>query len=171
MNQENDLQKAIDDITRSDAQKQADADLVAEIAQKFAEKAKAVPVENTEAGMGDLQLPTPEVPKIPEIGTVENGVPMPPSVENGGINNDGGNTRMDADVQQMKEVAMRDLMPLMDKLELSAEQKFNLCIDMLSVLRDKSMLTRAHEATRGIMDEGARAKALVRFVDVLNEMK
>lgn len=216
MNQENDLQKAIDDITKnSDAQKQADADLVAEIAAKFAEKAKAVPVaesggEGAEgagalgaegAGALGAEMPGAEMPQIPEVGMPE-GMPMPPNmgasmgvganggagatdggvagagVSNGGmINNNGGNmggetgAKMDADVRLMKETAMRDLMPLMDKLELSAEQKFNLCLDMLAVLKDKSMLARAHEATRGIMDEGARARALVRFVDVLNEMK
>ena len=156
-NNDNDLQKAIDDITKEDAAVGGNGNLVEEIAAKLAEKAKAMPEGDAQVA----EMPVPEV-KAPE-NIPEMGMPMPPAPAPSGLGED-------ADVQQVKVEALRDLAPLVEKLEMSAEDKFKLYDEMVMVLKDKGILGKMHEAARSMADEGERAKALLKVVETINSL-
>lgn len=156
-NNDNDLQKAIDDITKEDAAVGGNGNLVEEIAAKFAEKAKAMPEGDAQVA----EMPVPEV-KAPE-NIPEMGMPMPPAPAPSGLGED-------ADVQQVKVEALRDLAPLVEKLEMSAEDKFKLYDEMVMVLKDKGILGKMYEAARSMADEGERAKALLKVVETINSL-
>ena len=208
---ENDLQKAIDDITKNDADNSSDVDLVAEIAAKFAEQAKTMPegdvnknnVNVGEAGFGAPDLPVPEMPDV-------NGSGMPPVGENGGfvdnsgagadggvmngaaavgaefVANYGGSAGvsdaevgvgagekkvvLNADLAKVKNEALRELAPLVDKLNKSAEEKFALFLEILENLNDKTVVEKMYEAAKGIADEGKKAEALLKVVEILNKL-
>lgn len=160
-NNDNDLQKAIDDITKEDAAVGGNGNLVEEIAAKFAEKAKVVP--EGDAQVAEMPVPEVKVPEnIPEIG-----MPMPPAPAPAPAPSGLGE---DADVQQVKVEALRDLAPLVEKLEMSAEDKFKLYDEMVMVLKDKGILGKMHEAARSMADEGERAKALLKVVETINSL-
>ena len=205
---ENDLQKAIDDITKNDVGSSSDVDLVAEIAAKFAEQAKTMPEGDTnksneisvgEAGFGAPDLPVPEMP-----GT--NGGGMPPASGAGdfvagadaasgaaavgaqfvanyggetgnnsgadvmaGADNSEKNTMLDADLMKVKNDALKELAPLVEKLDKSAEEKFALYVNILENLNDKTMVEKMYEAAKGIVDEEKKAEALLKVVEILNK--
>ena len=206
---ENDLQKAIDDITKNDVGSSSDVDLVAEIAAKFAEQAKTMPEGDTnksneisvgEAGFGAPDLPVPEMP-----GT--NGGGMPPASGAGdfvagadaasgaaavgaqfvanyggetgnnsgadvmvGTDNSEKNTMLDADLMKVKNDALKELAPLVEKLDKSAEEKFALYVNILENLNDKTVVEKMYEAAKGIADEEKKAEALLKVVEILNKL-
>lgn len=203
---ENDLQKAIDDITKNDVGSSSDVDLVAEIAAKFAEQAKTMPEGDTnksneisvgEAGFGAPDLPVPEMP-----GT--NGGGMPPasgagdfvagadaasgaaavgaqfvanyggsaSVSGAGVGVSAGEEKvvLDADLMKVKNDALKELAPLVEKLDKSAEEKFALYVNILENLNDKTVVEKMYEAAKGIADDGKKAEALLKVVEILNKL-
>lgn len=205
---ENDLQKAIDDITKNDVGSSSDVDLVAEIAAKFAEQAKTMPEGDTnksneisvgEAGFGAPDLPVPEMPDV-------NGGGMPPASGAGdfvagadaasgaaavgaqfvanygsetgnnsgadvvaGADNSEKNTMLDADLMKVKNDALKELAPLVEKLDKSAEEKFALYVNILENLNDKTVVEKMYEAAKGIVDEEKKAEALLKVVEILNK--
>lgn len=203
---ENDLQKAIDDITKNDVGSSSDVDLVAEIAAKFAEQAKTMPEGDTnksneisvgEAGFGAPDLPVPEMP-----GT--NGGGMPPAsgagdfvtgadaasgaaavgaqfvanygssagVSDAGVGVSAGEEKvvLDADLMKVKNDALKELAPLVEKLDKSAEEKFALYVNILENLNDKTVVEKMYGAAKGIVDEEKKAEALLKVVEILNKL-
>ena len=71
------------------------------------------------------------------------------------------------DLESIKKDALIELRPLVDKLELSAEEKFDIYLLLLRSTDDKSIIAPAYAAARGIADESKRAQALL---DVIKEI-
>lgn len=135
-NNASDLQKAIDDITKS-----------------VGENAAVDTVEQMEARLKEqLQVPAP-APVVPAEA-------MPPVP--------GAKVPMDGETQKVKEAVLRDLAPLMGKVEMEPKQKFELYREMLTVLGDKSVLSGMHEVAKGIGDEGERAGMLLDIIRLLS---
>lgn len=67
----------------------------------------------------------------------------------------------------IKQEALSELRPLVDKLDLSPEDKFNTLLLIIRSTDDKSLVPKAHEAAKGIEDESARASALL---DIIKEI-
>jgi hypothetical protein len=63
--------------------------------------------------------------------------------------------------------AISELRPLMDKLNLPAEEKFDLYLLIIRSTDDKTLIAPAHEAAKLIADETRRANALV---DIIKEI-
>jgi len=63
--------------------------------------------------------------------------------------------------------ALQELRPLVDKLDVSAEEKFDTYLLLLRSTDDKELIAPAHEAAKGIADETRRAQALL---DVIKEI-
>lgn len=73
-------------------------------------------------------------------------------------------------MQQVKEAALRDLVPLLDKLTLDPLQKFNIYRDIFENLRDYSILEPAYKAAKEIPDETKRAESLLYLVEFIDKM-
>jgi hypothetical protein len=72
-----------------------------------------------------------------------------------------------ADLVNIKRDALAELRPLVDKLTLPPEEKFNTLLLIIRSTDDTSLLSAAHAAARAIPDENRRAQALL---DVIKEV-
>lgn len=75
-----------------------------------------------------------------------------------------------ADVQSIKEAALKELFPIMNRIELKPEKRFELYCEMMEVMKDKAILKPAHEAAKEIKDEKARAGALVCLIETIEKL-
>lgn len=94
----------------------------------------------------------PPMPEMPEIPTIT--PPVPPAAPTG-------------DLDAIKQEALGELRPLVDKLNVSAEEKFDTYLLLLRSTDDRTLIEPAHEAARNIADEARRAQALL---DIIKEI-
>lgn len=71
------------------------------------------------------------------------------------------------DLESIKQDALSELRPLVDKLNVSAEEKFDTYLLLLRSTDDQALIAPAHEAARNITDEARRAQALL---DIIKEI-
>jgi hypothetical protein len=71
------------------------------------------------------------------------------------------------DLETIKQDALSELRPLVDKLNVSPEEKFDTYLLLLRSTDDQALIAPAHEAARNIADEARRAQALL---DVIKEI-
>jgi len=71
------------------------------------------------------------------------------------------------DLEDIKKDALTELRPLVDKLQLEPQEKFDIYLLLLRSTDDKTLIAPAHEAAKSIPDESARAQALL---DVIKEI-
>lgn len=75
------------------------------------------------------------------------------------------------DLTGVKSEAINELRPLVDKLNLPAEEKFDTYLLLLRSTDDRSLIEPAHEVAKQITDETRRAQALldiIKEIDFLN---
>lgn len=70
-------------------------------------------------------------------------------------------------LETIKKDALLELRPLVDKLDLAPEEKFDTYLLLLRSTDDKSLIPPAHIAAQAITDETRRAQALL---DVIKEI-
>lgn len=97
--------------------------------------------------------PTPELSPVPTVTTPE--TPATPDNLN---------------MRQIKESALRDLVPVLDHLKINVSQKFNIYKDIFEELRDYSVLKPAYEAAKEIPDDTERAEALLYLIESIDKM-
>ena len=73
----------------------------------------------------------------------------------------------DGDLETIKKDAIVALRPLVDKLQLAPEEKFDTYLLLLRSTDDKTLIAPANEAAKGITDETRRAQALL---DIIKEI-
>lgn len=74
----------------------------------------------------------------------------------------------------IKKDALLELRPLVDKLNVSAEEKFDTYLLLIRSTDDTNLIGPAHEAAKAISDETRRAEALldiVKEIDYLSQQK
>lgn len=71
------------------------------------------------------------------------------------------------DLNSVKREALDELRPLVDKLNVSAEEKFDTYLLLIRSTDDKTLIEPAHEAAKAIADETRRAQALL---DIIKEI-
>ena len=71
------------------------------------------------------------------------------------------------DLDSIKKEALSELRPLVDKLEVSPEEKFDTYLLLIRSTDDENLIGPAHEAARSIEDEARRAQALL---DIIKEI-
>lgn len=71
------------------------------------------------------------------------------------------------DLDSVKKEALEELRPLVDKLNVSPEEKFDTYLLLLRSTDDRALIEPAHEAAKGIVDEARRAQALL---DIIKEI-
>lgn len=110
----------------------------------------AEPIVDTPAPSPATPPPTPSAAPTPATAPV---APTPAS----------GNSNLDS----IKKDALNELRPLVDKLSVPPEEKFDTYLLLLRSTDDTSLIGPAHEAAREIPDEARRAQALL---DVIKEI-
>lgn len=166
----NDLQKAIDDITNT-----TNADPV------FSDPV-AAPSSIPEGDTGELgepigpfpeplaptfDLPQPIAPPAP--APIPEPTPAPtPVVET--IVEPETEAPQTLNTSQVKKAALRDLVPLLDHIDMDALQRFNIYRDIFDDLKDYTILEPAYHAAREIPDEKTRAEALLYLVQSIDKM-
>lgn len=71
------------------------------------------------------------------------------------------------ELESIKKDALTELRPLVDKLNLPPEEKFDTLLLIIRSTDDRSLVPQAHEAAKAIEDDGRRAEALL---DVIKEI-
>lgn len=111
---------------------------------------EVVATENkVETNVSEPLMPAGPMPAAPALD------PMPTS--------DSG----DASLDGIKQEALGELRPLVDKLNVSPEEKFDTYLLLLRSTDDRELIAPAHEAAKNITDEARRAQALL---DIIKEI-
>jgi hypothetical protein len=100
--------------------------------------------------------------------------PMPPSGSPGSSSSDPivsvpsvGSVQDHGNLLDLKQDALKDLMPLVSQLDQTPEEKFKTTMMMIQATDNPDMIKDAYEAAKAIPAEKVRAQALL---DVVNEI-
>ena len=151
-NKDNDLQRAIDEIT-----------------QKGGASNGPKPAAPAPAPMGNPMMSDPAAMKMPAAPAPQMAMPSMPSMGGAG----GGYGRpmgYSSDISKVKEAALKELFPIMDRVEVDPEKRFLLYQEMLTSMRDKAVIAPAYEAARQIRDDKIRADSLLYLINSIDEM-
>lgn len=182
---DNDLQKAIDDITNTtnidpvfsdpvaapSSVPEGDTGELGEPVGPFPEPKVDVvtsgpePIAPLESAnipeLNNLSVPEPAPLPMPEPALTPEPTISQPEIE----------TAPEAlSMSQVKKAALRDLVPLLDKINLDALEKFHIYRDIFEDLKDYTVLEPAYKAAREIPDETTRAEALLYLVESIDKM-
>jgi len=132
--------------------------------QELAKVLAGVTGQADDAAQAAAAIPAPVEEPAPLEAPVEETVAAPafPSVDES------------ADLDTVKQEALQELRPLVDKLNVSPEEKFDTYLLLLRSTDDKALIEPAHEAAKGIVDEARRAQALldiIKEIDFLTQNK
>ena len=147
---QDELQAAINSITNGGGAA-AGADPVAEIANKVAGETAANPLP---------PAPAPAVPAAPAMPSQIDGIPVEPQKAMYG----------DPDLDKVKSMALSDLRPLLEKVDIPADKKFMIYKDIIMLTEDKACIEPAYNAARQILDEKAKGEALVYIVECIDKL-
>jgi hypothetical protein len=128
------------------------AKVLAGVNQQAEEAAATDTVSDVPAPVVAAEEPTAEPVAAPVMPDPV--VPVTPSAPTG-------------DLDAIKQEALGELRPLVDKLDVSPEEKFDTYLLLLRSTDDKALIGPAHEAARNIADEARRAQALL---DIIKEI-
>ena len=76
----------------------------------------------------------------------------------------------DPDLDKVKTMALSDLRPILEKVDIPAEKKFMIYKDILELTEDKACIEPAYNAARGIADEKTKGEALVFIVECIDKL-
>ncbi|MBR5046529.1 hypothetical protein IKX73_02810 [Candidatus Saccharibacteria bacterium] len=184
---DNDLQKAIDDITKTTNQDPVFADPVAapssvpegdngELAESVGPFPAPKPIPRPprpprppmRPASSSFTLPTPPAPAVPDLTPIAPEPPMPVAEETTVVAEtefQGGHN-----MREVKAAALRDLAPLVGKMNLPASQKFSIYRDMFENLHDHTVIEPAYQAAKNIQDETERGEALLYLIESIDNM-
>ena len=80
----------------------------------------------------------------------------------------------DESLDDIKKQALGELRPLVDKLQVEADEKFDIYLLLLRSTDDKTLIAPAHDAAKAITDESKKAQALldiIKEIDFLSQPK
>lgn len=182
---DNDLQTAIDNITNTtntdpvfsdpvaapSSVPEGDTGELSEPVGPFPEPNLAPLTPDPTSPLAPIGVPEPNIPEpdIPEPSTTEL-PPLPTDTPPAPIPETPNQDASGLNMQQVKEAALRDLAPLLDKLTLDPLQKFNIYRDMFENLRDYTILESAYKSAKEIPDETKRAESLLYLVESIDKM-
>lgn len=127
--------------------------------------------DDAQAVVPPVDEPAPEAPAMPEMPTMPEMPAMPdlsaeqPAPEVPAFTPPA--PVISGDLDSIKKDALSELRPLVDKLDVSPEEKFDTYLLLIRSTDDQSLIGPAHEAARTIADEARRAQALL---DVIKEI-
>jgi len=74
----------------------------------------------------------------------------------------------DEELADIKKQALEELSPLVDKLDLPHEKRYDVLMEMIQSSDDKSLIDKAFEAAHKIDDDDLRAQALLEIVNEID---
>lgn len=74
----------------------------------------------------------------------------------------------DGELGEVKHKTLEELAPIVDQLDLPAEEKFGVIMMIIQALNDKSLVEKAYATAHQIEDDHARAQALFDIVNEIN---
>ena len=119
--------------------------------QELAKVLAGVSQQADESAVAPAVPPVPSVPEEPMADPA-----LTPSIPTVGTDLDG-----------IKLEALKELRPLVEKLNVPPEEKFDTYLLLLRSTDDKELIAPAHEAAKAIEDETRRAQALL---DIIKEI-
>lgn len=128
------------------------AKVLAGVNQQAEEVASTPAPEETPVETAPVEEPA--MPSMPTEPTMSNPMPSMPAATGD-------------DLDTIKQEALGELRPLVDKLDVSPEEKFDTYLLLLRSTDDRALIGPAHEAARLIADEARRAQALL---DIIKEI-
>ena len=114
--------------------------------------------------MQDLKIPDLTPPPAPTA------TPTPPLTDEEPQLTSTTPSAQNLNMHQIKEAALRDLVPLLGKVNMEPSQKFNIYRDIFENLGDYTVLESAYNAAKEIPDESERAEALLYLVESIDKM-
>ena len=129
------------------------------------ELAKVLAGVNDDAAAAQPQAALPPTPPAPADDTAPASVPAKTaaSAKAPAAPASSGDASLDA----VKKDAITELRPLVDKLNIAPDEKFDTYLLLIRSTDDRSLIAPAHEAAKAIPDEGRRAQALL---DIIKEI-
>ena len=122
-----------------------------------------VPVAVSEAPVPVAEAPAPAPEQIVPAGSnkiEEEIVTVAPFVDDSG----------ELSIKQVKEAALRGLAPILSKMDVPAEHKFDIYKNVIDNYHDSSVLEPAYRAASEIADDKERGEALLYLVDSIDGM-
>lgn len=77
----------------------------------------------------------------------------------------------DSDIAKIREDTLRELMPLIDKVEGNPEQKFEIYKEAMETLHDKGLVSGAYKQASQITDENKKAESLMELLKAIDTLK
>jgi len=77
---------------------------------------------------------------------------------------------MSGDLAMLKRDALKELSPLVDHLDQSPQEKYEMAKLMYEETRDQAMLTKVYEAARNLPDEKAKAMAIYDVIKTIDQL-
>ncbi len=142
---QDELQQAINNITNSSAA--TGVDPVAEVTNKLSSATPAAPA-----------MPTP--PAIPAAPAATDTIPVEQTKAMYG----------DPDLDKIKNLALSDLRPILEKVDIAPDKKFLIYRDIIDLTEDKACIELAYNAARLIEDEKTKGEALVFIVECIDKL-
>jgi hypothetical protein len=105
-------------------------------------------------------LPTPTSPMNPVVPANEKPIGYNPPISTPSMNNTDS-------LENIKKDALIELRPLVEKLNLTPDEKFDIYLLLLRSTDDTTLIAPAHIAAKNITDETRRAQALL---DIIKEI-
>lgn len=150
-NKDNDLQRAIDEITQKSG--------------------GAKPAAPAPAGQPPVAMMPPAAQPAPKpVQPAQPAMPQMPSMPSMSGYGRGMGYGGSSDISKVKEAALKELFPIMDRVEVEPEKRFLLYQEMLTSMRDKAVIAPAYEAARQIRDDKVRADSLLYLINSIDEM-
>jgi hypothetical protein len=136
------------------------AKVLAGVNQQAEEAAATVPAEEPVVAPEPAAVEEPAAPVAPEPVMPDPiaSTPVAPVMSTPAV---GGS------LDSIKQDALNELRPLVDKLNVAPEEKFDTYLLLLRSTDDQALIEPAHEAARNITDEARRAQALL---DIIKEI-
>lgn len=82
--------------------------------------------------------------------------------------NDSSTNKSTADLSDVKQEALNELRPLIEKLSLPAEEKFDVYLLLIRNTDDATLIPAAHATAQAISDESRKAQALLDIIKEIN---
>lgn len=142
---------ATTDDSSTDSAMPAMSDITAPVAAGAPPTAPPTPVVDETLVVPEPIAPEPVVEQLPPMPEPLPALPSAPS----------------GDLDAVKQDAITELRPLVDKLTLAPEEKFDTYLLLIRSTDDRSLIPPAHEAAKAITDETRRAQALL---DIIKEI-
>lgn len=168
----NDLQKAIDEISGGNDGAIAPAEPAGDNVQVNVNLGEPPVPPTTDFGMPPMDGATvnPPEPAMSDLDRMTSPAPEPeePAATPASDMAPASGMAPTGDLAAVRETALKELVPIIDKAGLSADRQFGIIAAVIDSTKDKAFIPKALEAARAIPDEKLRAEALLKIVGFID---